>query len=123
MRFVNLTPHKVKVIVAEKTGIVYESAGSPIYLGREFRDIYVGEVTISQCIYSVDASALPPPKDCTWYIVPKIVRDAFRDKRNDLISPGTNPGVDGAIVKNGKIVSVRRFRLPDKFVFSDENEN
>ncbi len=117
---VNLNDHKV-VVIDGGIKIVYPKRDGIMHMSS--REETVGKVDgipIVRMVYECGSDFLPPKKDGTYYIVPKIVRDVYSSDRNDLVSPGTNPGVDGAVVRKGKIKCVRRLRLPDKLVVVDK---
>lgn len=113
---VNLNDHEIIVSDGELQ-IVYPRSRKPVRMEqREDTVCNIDGIPIVQMVYECDAGLLPEKREGVYYIVPKIVRDLHAGKRDDLVSPGTNPGVDGAIIGKGKIKCVRRFRLPDRMV-------
>jgi hypothetical protein len=70
-------------------------------------------IRILQSIYIHKQQNLPPESEGILYIVPKKVAELYKDLRNDLMYPATNPRTDGACIENGNCRYVRYLRMPD----------
>lgn len=71
-----------------------------------------GDYEIVRRVY-FPSKKLPEPEPGVKFVVSKIVANLYRGIRNDLIYPGTHPEYDESIIENGKLVGIKRFRLPD----------
>lgn len=116
---VNLNDHEVIVADGEMQIVYPRSRKSIKMTQREETVCVIDGIPLVKMVYECSKDFLPEKKDGVYYIVPKVVRDLYSGERDDLISPGTNPGVDGATVGRGRIKCVRRFRLPDTLVVRD----
>ena len=112
MKLVNKTPHDVNVYSGSKVIATYPSAGQirleeRVAANHKIKDNNGVELDIVDKEYG--SSELPEPVTGQFFIVSKIVRDAFPD-RTDLLVPDTGPD---SVVRddNGRIIGIRRFQL------------
>ena len=112
MKLVNKTPHDVNVYSGSEIVATYPSAGQirlkeKIVASRKIEDSNGVELDIVDKEYG--SSELPKPVYMQFFIVSKIVRDAFPD-RTDLLVPDTGPD---SVVRddNGQIIGIRRFQF------------
>lgn len=116
---VNLNDHEIIVTDGEMQIVYPRSRKSMRMEQREETICTIDGIPVVQMVYECSNNFLPEKKEGVYYIVPKVVRDLYASSRDDLISPGTNPGVDGAVIGKGKIKCVRRFRLPDRLLVKE----
>lgn len=95
--FMNLTPHDVKIVVAEGQEVVIKPSGAiarctevPMNKSETRTVVFNGAaITLRKQVWS-DVVGLPDPQDGVLYIVSGIVRD--RVKRDDVVAPDTSLG-------------------------------
>ena len=75
-----------------------------------------GDIPVVESLYIHDDTRLPPKEEGTVWIVSRLVAELYKDERNDLIFPATNPKRDGASMDGTKVKHVRYFRKPNVLV-------
>ncbi|RMG02005.1 MAG: hypothetical protein D6735_10970 [Acidobacteria bacterium] len=113
MNIINLTPHKITVIIEDERGnpIVQEYYPSGIVArvnSTQAELMRVNGIPVVKTVFG-DVENLPDRADDTIYIVSSIVAQAVAGKRDDVVAPDTGPTAlrDEA----GKIVGVTRFQM------------
>lgn len=99
MKFINLTPHDIKL----NNGMVFKPHGSPARVSDDYTEF--DDDGICEVVYG-EVENLPVPKDGTCYIVSAKVREAV-PFRLDVVSPAS--GHKDTVRDNGLIVSVPGF--------------
>jgi hypothetical protein len=69
-------------------------------------------IPVVQSVYVHDPVKLPPQEKGTFWIVPKLMAELYRNERSDFVYPATNPRRDGAEIVDTKVKFVRYFRRP-----------
>ncbi|GIW55362.1 MAG: hypothetical protein KatS3mg082_1766 [Nitrospiraceae bacterium] len=107
MKFVNLTPHEVRV--ADQDGTVFLTIPPSGQVARvATTSVMVGEVD-GIPIYRTalgDVTGLPEPQEGVTYVVSTLVAQVV--SRPDVVAPDTGPT---AIRENGQVVAIRRFQV------------
>ncbi len=112
MNVINLTPHKITVIVEDEncnphvfdfppSGNVARVSSSQVEVAR------VDDIPVVKTEFG-DVENLPESKDDTIYIVSSLVAQAVAGRRDDVVSPDTGP--TAIRDEEGKITAVRRFQ-------------
>jgi|GEM_PF-5078332 hypothetical protein len=121
---VNLVNHKIDVTLDNGSTFQYKTNATSVKLNKINREVCRVDagIPLVQSIFLHEENLLPQPKKGVFYIVPKVVAEMYKNTRSDFIYPATNPRPeeDGAIITNGKITSVRKFRLPSVLSCEDE---
>lgn len=108
MRFKNLTPHPVTIVVPGGECLTLPPEG--IVPRRETRTRDVGEIDGIPIVQNVlgPVIGLPEPEEGVMYIVPFLVASALPE-RDDLLAPDTTPE---SVVRDeqGRIVGVKRLQ-------------
>lgn len=109
----NYTDHAITVEIKNET-VRFPKCKGVSKLDSFEREIYRLEngVPVVQTVFLHDASKLPPKEHGTLWIVPKLVAELYRNERDDLVYPATNPRKDGAEIVDTKIKFVRYLRRP-----------
>jgi hypothetical protein len=119
----NFLSHPIKYIHSSDESTIFPKNSKGIkFKSKEFSVKIDDDLIFTRKAYNVDMKSLPPVRENHVYIVSKIVANLLSGIRNDFIYPGTHPDYDGAIIDHDKIVAVKRFRLPDMIIISDEFE-
>lgn len=109
VRFVNLTPHEINLILENKK-MTIKPSGTIARVSMTYEETdKIDCIPVYVPTYG-DVENVPEPKDDTIYIVSNIVAQALKErtrKYNDIIVPDTSP--EGCVQENGKIVGVKRF--------------
>jgi hypothetical protein len=119
VRFVNLTPHPIRVVVGEKEVVLLPS-GQVARVGQTYRDL--GHVDTGEALVPVVASVygevtgLPPEEPGISYVVSALVAQAaWAAGRLDVLVPDTGAGAvrdqDGKIVGVTRLIASPDFRL------------
>jgi len=120
---VNMTNHKLDIMLKNRSMFQYKTeAGLSLKLNKITREVCKVDagIPLVQNVFLHDANLMPPVQKGVFYIVPKLVAELYKEERSDFIYPGTNPSEDGAIITNGRITTVKRFRLPNVLSINDE---
>lgn len=113
MNIINLTPHKITVIVEdenrnphvyefEPSGVVARVSSSQTEIARINNMIPVVKTEFGE------VENLPEPSADTIYVVSSLVAQALSGVRNDIVAPDTGPTAYRD--EEGRIVAVRRFQ-------------
>jgi len=112
-----MVDHEIKYI--HEDGGIQEFTDSGRFIrfkSKEFKVTIHDNLKFVRKVYYINVDDLPLPVAGRVYIVSKIAASLLAGKRNDFAYPGTHPEYDGAKIENGKIVAVKRFRLPDQLI-------
>ncbi len=106
MRFLNLTPHAITVLVAEGVETIFlaTTLAARVQVSSTDLDSIAGFRLRTQTFGEVEN--LPAPQADTIYIVSAIVLAALKGRRPDAGAPDTGPD---AVRENGQIKAVRGF--------------
>lgn len=111
MNIVNLTPHRITVIVENEKGKqTYEFPPSGQVARISAIQILAATIEGIPVVKTVfgDVENLSEPSEGTIYIVSSLVAQALAGKRNDLVSPDSGPTAYRD--KDGYITAVQRFQ-------------
>ena len=119
---VNMTSHKLDVMLKNKSMFQYKTDMGALKLNKISREVCKVDagIPLVQNVFLHDESLMPPVQKGVFYIVPKLIAEIYKEDRSDFIYPGTNPSEDGAIITNGRVTTVKQFRLPNVLSIDDE---
>ena len=119
---VNMTSHKLDVMLKNKSMFQYKTDMGALKLNKISREVCKVDagIPLVQNVFLHDESLMPPVQKGVFYIVPKLIAEIYKEDRSDFIYPGTNPSEDGAIITNGRVTTVKQFRLPNVLSINDE---
>ena len=119
---VNMTSHKLDIMLKNKSTFQYKTDAGSFKLNKITREVCKVDagIPLVQNVFLHDANLMPPVQKGVFYIVPKLVAELYKEERSDFIYPGTNPSEDGAIIVDGRVTTVKRFRLPNVLSINDE---
>ncbi len=119
---VNMTSHKLDVMLKNKSMFQYKTDAGSLKLNKISREVCKIDagIPIVQNVFLHDENLMPPLQKGVFYIVPKLIAEIYKEQRSDFIYPGTNPSEDGATITNGRVTAVKQFRLPNILSVNDE---
>lgn len=112
VKFVNLTPHDVKICPNPDIMITIPRSGAVARVATRKQKVAEFVIdNISVPVYEIaygNVENLPEPQENTIYIVSLLVLQAVRNSRSDVVAPDTSP--DSAVRDSqGNIVCVKGF--------------
>lgn len=112
MNIINLTPHRIVIIVEDenRNPYVYEfppSGNVARVTSTQTEVMRINNIPVVKTKFG-DVEGLPEPKEDMVYIVSSIVGQALAGKRSDILSPDTGP--TAIRDEQGRITAVRRFQ-------------
>jgi len=114
VRFVNLTPHEVKVVDEKGNPIlVVPPSGVQARLGTNFAEVRkILGIPVHKVTYGEIQGLPPEPEPNTIYIVSSLCLAGVPEKFKDcVVAPNTNPGF-AIRDEKGNIVGVKGFLAP-----------
>jgi len=109
MKFINLTPHTITVLIAEGDSLIVWPSGrilrAEVYQERDRTLPNGAEVVVTK--RRLNAGEIPPREKETIYIVSSLVAHLLWH-RQDIVAPDTGPDCVRDS-KTGHILAVRRF--------------
>jgi len=104
MKFINLTPHDVVVILADGASKTFNRDGTVARVNQTASVVQIVDGVSISTVRFGDVVGLPEPVTGTMFIVSALVKSALAGRRTDVVSPG-----DLVRDANGNVIGCKGF--------------